>query len=137
LGCLCGQDKIAGSLVEQENFLQASHFGHFFLRKLSLPLYQRRREEWKAKMAAAAASEVQGRGTGANSVVAAAPKKRKEGDVIDELFSSKKARTLVDSSATAKRIKTTERSEGKGGRAETVDGDLQSVLRAIKASKGA
>ncbi|KAK4046586.1 Nucleolar protein 9 [Microbotryomycetes sp. JL201] len=46
------KDKIAASLVNEQHFLQASSFGHFFVRKLELPLWQRRRGEWKAKMAA-------------------------------------------------------------------------------------
>lgn len=46
------KDKIAASLVDQLHFLQGSQYGHFFARRLDLPLWQRRKGEWKAKMAA-------------------------------------------------------------------------------------
>ncbi|KAK4049232.1 Nucleolar protein 9 [Microbotryomycetes sp. JL221] len=45
------KDKIAESLVGDAFALQASQFGHFFVRKVELPLWQRRRGEWKQKMA--------------------------------------------------------------------------------------
>lgn len=45
------KDKIAASLVDQANFLQASQFGHFFARKAEIPLWSRKREDWKLKMA--------------------------------------------------------------------------------------
>lgn len=47
------KDKIAASLVEHQTFLQQSSYGHFFARKVELPLWERRREQWKGKMAAA------------------------------------------------------------------------------------
>lgn len=45
------KDKIAQSLFDQQNDLQRSAYAHFFARKLELPLWGRRRGDWKAKMA--------------------------------------------------------------------------------------
>ncbi|GAA5865536.1 hypothetical protein JCM3774_002043 [Rhodotorula dairenensis] len=45
------KDKIAQSLFDQQNDLQRSAYAHFFARKLELPLWGRKREDWKAKMA--------------------------------------------------------------------------------------
>ncbi|PLW58036.1 hypothetical protein PCANC_00733 [Puccinia coronata f. sp. avenae] len=45
------KEKIASSLVSHQVFLQKSSFGHFFLKKLDLPLFERQREAWKSKMA--------------------------------------------------------------------------------------
>ncbi|POW19373.1 hypothetical protein PSHT_04783 [Puccinia striiformis] len=44
------KEKMASSLVNQQIFLQKSSFGHFFLKKLELPLFERQRESWKSKM---------------------------------------------------------------------------------------
>ncbi|KAA1103169.1 Nucleolar protein 9 [Puccinia graminis f. sp. tritici] len=44
------KEKIAASLLNQQLFLQKSSFGHFFLKKLELPLFERQREAWKSKM---------------------------------------------------------------------------------------
>lgn len=41
------QDKIAASLKPHEYALQNSHFGHYFLRKVNLPLYKRDPREWR------------------------------------------------------------------------------------------
>jgi len=75
------QDKIAASLADQQQFLLASHFGHFFLRKLFLPLHQRKLEEWKVKMAQAQQSIFNE--TTRNTVVVA-----NKTDVIDEVFAT-------------------------------------------------
>lgn len=48
------KEKIATSLVDRQLVLQKSSFGHFFLKKLSLPLFERQRDSWKKKMAAQA-----------------------------------------------------------------------------------
>lgn len=45
------KDKIAASLIGKETEMQRSAFAHFFARKVELPLWSRRREEWKRKMA--------------------------------------------------------------------------------------
>lgn len=48
------KEKIAESLVgpKEQRALQASPWGHHFARKLHLPLFERRRDDWKAKVAA-------------------------------------------------------------------------------------
>lgn len=102
------KDKIAASLVDQGHFLQSSQFGHFFARKVELPLFMRRREEWKAKMTKIAAEQkglrLPGGAPQAPAPVATEEKKRRERpvDEVDEIFSSKlgggkKARTGGDS----------------------------------------
>jgi nucleolar protein 9 len=45
------KDKIAESLIEHEYTLQSSHFGHYFLRKVNLPLYKRDKREWRDRQA--------------------------------------------------------------------------------------
>ncbi|OAV89608.1 hypothetical protein PTTG_05840 [Puccinia triticina 1-1 BBBD Race 1] len=46
------KEKIAASIGTHQSFLLKSSFGHFFLKKLDLPLFERQRESWKSKMAA-------------------------------------------------------------------------------------
>lgn len=46
------KEKIASSLLGHQVFLQKSSYGHFFLKKLDLPLFERQREAWKSKMVA-------------------------------------------------------------------------------------
>lgn len=43
--------QIATSLIPHDYDLQGSHFGHFFLRKVNLPLFKRKPAEWKDKQA--------------------------------------------------------------------------------------
>lgn len=45
------QDKIAESLLPHEMDLHGSYFGHFFIRKVNLPLYKRNKDEWKNRQA--------------------------------------------------------------------------------------
>lgn len=51
LASLSSQDKIAESLIQDELKLQGSFYGHFFIRKVNLPLYKRNKYEWKEKQA--------------------------------------------------------------------------------------
>ncbi|KAH9810361.1 armadillo-type protein [Melampsora americana] len=44
------KEKIASSLVDQQNALQQSAYGHYFVRKLELPYFERQRNGWKAAM---------------------------------------------------------------------------------------
>lgn len=44
------KEKIATSLVGQINGLQRSAYGHYFVRKLDLPFFERQRDAWKASM---------------------------------------------------------------------------------------
>jgi len=82
------KDKIAQSLVVQQGYLQQSQFGHFFARKVEIPLWQRRREEWKLKKAKEHQEMLDAqKGRQPRPVVPeAAEKKRKQVDEIDELF---------------------------------------------------
>ena len=118
------QDKIAESLVGHDNFLLSSHFGHFFLKKVQLPLHQRRRDEWKAKMsqqaAAAKAKEVE-----AAQAIERQAKKRKAPDEIDELFAA--AKPGAGKKASKSRPK-------RAAAADMDDPDLQEVFGALKAS---
>merc|ERR1711939_451579 len=45
------KDKIATSLKPHEYTLQNSHFGHYFLRKVNLPLFKRDPREWRDRQA--------------------------------------------------------------------------------------
>lgn len=121
------KDKIAQSLVVQQGFLQQSQFGHFFARKVEIPLWTRRREEWKAKKA----KEVQemldaqkGRQPRVQAVAEVAEKKRKPVDEIDELFA------LGAGKGGGKKAKV---EEVKGGTAVAPAG-MEEVYRALKAS---
>ena len=79
------KDKIVASLVDKALFLQQSHYGHFFARKLELPLWIRAREAWKLKMA----SYMEVNKDAKKEKVPVGPeKKRRERpvDEIDELF---------------------------------------------------
>lgn len=99
------KDKIAASLVGQQNFLQASQYGHFFARKLELPLWERRREEWKLKMANAS------RGDGPigqrNVPVVVEEKKKKRERKVDELDE-----IFGDTTAVIKKKKSATKNEG-------------------------
>jgi nucleolar protein 9 len=122
--------------VEHESFLQASHYGHFFLRKLSLPLYQRRRDDWKARMAAEAVAMPRTIGANTGSVDTpkeTASRKRKgkeEEDVIDEVFAGKKVK-VAESLIRPEGVRRTE-----SGR-PVIDAALDVVLGAIRASRDA
>ncbi|KAK4704189.1 nucleolar protein 9, partial [Phenoliferia sp. Uapishka_3] len=88
------KDKIAASLVEHQIFLQQSSYGHFFARKLELPLWERRREQWKLKMAAALQKEKGLRGETTEPKVeqkVEEPKKRSRPvDEVDDIFAKGK-----------------------------------------------
>jgi hypothetical protein len=103
---------------------------------LSLPFYQRRRDDWKAKMAAEAADT--SKATGANSAAVDKPaskkRKEKEVDVIDEVFAGKKVK--VAESTTSKSGAARGAAGGAENRRARVDAGLDVVLGAIKASKG-
>lgn len=135
------QDKIAASLVEQGVFLQTSHYGHFFARKVELPLWIRAREAWKLKMA------------GLKHGFAEKPKKVKseegpikkrrerEVDEIDELFaqgSSKKIRsTVISNSAVEENFEDefeTEVAATLSNTLKATDAGLETILAALKGS---
>lgn len=127
------KDKIAASLTEQGNFLQSSQFGHFFARKVELPLFMRRREEWKAKMARQMAEQKGLRmpgapAGGAQGGASTEEKKRRErpADEVDEIFGGKAARP-------AKKGRTEDSSEVQKTAVKKVEG-LDDVYAALKAS---
>ncbi|KAM0748265.1 hypothetical protein T439DRAFT_304642 [Meredithblackwellia eburnea MCA 4105] len=118
------KDKIAASLVKHQLFLQQSSYGHFFARKLELPLWERRREQWKAKMAAQALEAKEK----AAAVVKVEEKKQKRvrpQDEMDDIFASASSKGGVAPAGDARLATKSKvpRTEG-----------LEDVLGAIKAS---
>ncbi|KAF7354953.1 hypothetical protein MSAN_01410400 [Mycena sanguinolenta] len=133
------QEKIARSLIPQEQFLAGSYYGKFFARNLNLYLLQRRPEEWRtmqtarnrpveqpAKQPTVAVPPVE-------SVEEASskkePKKRKRnagGDEIDELFAT----------AIGKKVKRAALVEqvSPSGKAAPLDNGLADVMGAIRAA---
>ncbi|GAA5903330.1 hypothetical protein JCM5296_005664 [Sporobolomyces johnsonii] len=114
------KDKIAASLAADPRTmmdLQKSAYGHFFARKVDVPLWMRRRDDWKAKMArlaqedkARVAAEKQEQERATKQAVAAPPaatgadgaggegggegegrkrkkKRERKADEVDEIFS--------------------------------------------------
>ncbi|GAA6002991.1 RNA-binding RNA processing protein NOP9 [Rhodotorula paludigena] len=157
------KDKMAQSLFEQQNDLQRSAYAHFFARKLELPLWGRRRDEWKAKMARLtqeekerARAEQQGNDAPAQAAQAAAPataaaaeapqrkkKRERKADEVDEIFASAASGTTAPTTASkAKKARTedeeAERAAKKARKAEKRAREQQQgmddVLAAIKAS---
>ncbi|KAM0791930.1 hypothetical protein ACM66B_004184 [Microbotryomycetes sp. NB124-2] len=147
------KDKIAASLVDEQHFLQSSSFGHFFVRKLELPLWQRRRGEWKAKMAAndalvkglqlpgqlpqqqqeassngAATIEASADGNGDKKDKSKKKKRDRPKDEVDEIFeqTTKKSKS--------KKREVEEQGHVLEGKKKTVVPDLEDVFKAMKAS---
>ncbi|GAA5879418.1 hypothetical protein JCM8547_005421 [Rhodosporidiobolus lusitaniae] len=96
------KDKIAASVFEHQDELQRSAYAHFLARKMELPLWGRKRDDWKAKMGRLAAEEKARVAAQAGPATVGAPlpqaavaepvktKKRKTDD-IDAIFASKGA----------------------------------------------
>jgi len=98
------KDKMAASLFDKQSDLQRSAYAHFFARKLELPLWGRRRDDWKAKMARATQEEKDRQRAEAEaaqpkpaaSVAAAAAdeggkrkkKRARKADEVDEIFAA-------------------------------------------------
>jgi nucleolar protein 9 len=89
------KEKIAASLVEVQVEMQKSAWAHFFARKLELPLYQRRREDWKKKMAAGGTKRVVAEVKVVENGGSKEKKRERVKDEVDEIFSAKKARKGV------------------------------------------
>ncbi|GAA5934009.1 RNA-binding RNA processing protein NOP9 [Sporobolomyces koalae] len=144
------KDKIAASLAADPRTamdLQKSPYGHFFARKVELPLWERRRDDWKAKMARLAAEEkakkqedeaiAKRRG---QTSIAATPvsveedkqlkkkKRERKADEVDEIFSKAK-KSKTDSEPVEKRER-----EVLVKPKKTREQELGDVLQAIKAS---
>lgn len=101
------KDKIAASLVDQVEFLQKSQFGHYFGRKVEIPLWMRKREDWKIKMGNGGFA-VGGGGNGKKPlgiskvvVPVVEGKKRRERveDEMDDIFAGKVKRGRTEKSA--------------------------------------
>ncbi|BGP34639.1 Nucleolar protein 9 [Rhodotorula toruloides] len=138
------KDKIAQSLFDKQNDLQRSAWAHFFARKLELPLWGRKREEWKAKMAQrtneekarlraeeeAAKASAQPQAQEEQPATQEKKKRERKADEVDEIFapaaSGKKAKASGDGERKAKKAKMDREERDVGG--------LEDVLSAIKAS---
>lgn len=136
------KDKIAQSLFDKQNDLQRSAWAHFFARKLELPLWGRKREEWKAKMAQRTNEEkARLRAEEEAAKASAQPqeeqpamqkkkKRERKADEVDEIFASaasgKKAKAGGDAERKAKKAKTEKQERDVAG--------LEDVLSAIKES---
>ncbi|KAJ7499330.1 armadillo-type protein [Mycena latifolia] len=133
------KEKIARSLIPQEQFLAGSYYGKFFARNLNLYLLQRRPDEWRTMQTDRKRPEQPKVATPVNQPVDTSHgkerKKRKRdagGDEIEELFSSaigkkvKKA-ALVD----AVEPESKPLPFGKG---ITLDDGLSDVMGAIRAA---
>ncbi|KAJ6516296.1 armadillo-type protein [Mycena sanguinolenta] len=131
------KEKIARSLIPQEQFLAGSYYGKFFARNLNLYLLQRRPEEWRTMQTA------RNRPVGqlAEQPTASVPpvqsvepskkehKKRKrnaDGDEIDELFATTIGRKV-------KRAALVEQTSP-SGKAASLDNGLAEVMGAIRAA---
>lgn len=158
------KDKIAASVFDHQDELQRSAYAHFLARKMELPLWGRKREEWKLKMgrlaaeekARAAGLEVPKQGAAAAApapVVPAVSKKRERRmDDIDEIFKTGTAPAAAEKASNggggadegedraAKRArKEARRAEKAAKKASTSNGvaateGLGDVLAAIKAT---
>ncbi|GAA6032999.1 hypothetical protein JCM8097_000091 [Rhodosporidiobolus ruineniae] len=150
------KDKIAASVYDRQHELQSSAYAHFLARKMELPLWGRKREEWKQKMArlaaeekakaAAAAGATQEISTPTPAPVPAPSKKReRKVDDIDAIFASKGEIVSApaandggeDDERAAKRARKEARRAEKAAKKEKkgVTGEgMDDVLAAIKAS---
>ncbi|KWU45137.1 hypothetical protein RHOSPDRAFT_28944 [Rhodotorula sp. JG-1b] len=149
------KDKIAQSLFEQQNDLQRSAYAHFFARKLELPLWGRKREDWKAKMARITneekarlkaendSSEAQAKAAipGGNASAAATAaaegseskrskkKRERKADEVDEIFAS-----AAGGASTAPPGDGDRPAKKKSKRAIPAQEGMEDVMAAIKAS---
>lgn len=147
------KDKIAASLAADPRTamdLQKSPYGHFFARKVELPLWERRRDDWKAKMARLAAEEKAKKAeeeaianrkeqqqvaavestNGGDEDKKRKKKRERKADEVDEIFAKARdpKKSKVDSEGGEKKVK--EKVKPKKNREE----ELGDVLAAIKAS---
>ncbi|BGP19289.1 hypothetical protein JCM10213_008193 [Rhodosporidiobolus nylandii] len=154
------KDKIAASVFDRQDELQRSAYAHFLARKMELPLWGRKREEWKAKMArlmaeekakAAEAAPAPAPAAFEASAPAAASKKRaRKVDDIDAIFATGSApgpapapaageKAEVDERAAKRARKEAKRAKKAAAAAASADGavgqeGMEDVLKAIKAS---
>lgn len=143
------KEKIARSLIPQEQFLAASFFGKFFARNLHLHLLKRKPEEWKALQSKPKPVPHDGATKGSagdpkDVPVGAADAKTKQEkperkkrkreerkeDEIDALFSSALGKKVKKAHLEAGTLE----SEAKSRRVGSVDKGLESVLGAIRSA---
>jgi len=147
------KDKIAASLAADPRTamdLQKSPYGHFFARKVELPLWERRRDDWKAKMARLAAEEKAKKAeeedianrkeqqqvaaveatNGGEEDKKRKKKRERKADEVDEIFAKARdpKKSKMDTEGGEKKVKETVKP--KKNREE----ELGDVLQAIKAS---
>jgi len=122
--------KIAESLKDQLNFLQASHYGHHIARQVNLPLFQRSRADWRVKMASDPTA------TPTSSTAVPAPKKQKkqkdQDDEIDVLFKARGKDLPIMVVARANEDARAETEEQK--KEAVVDDDMKAIYGALRAS---
>jgi nucleolar protein 9 len=152
------KDKIAASVFDHQEELQRSAYAHFLARKMELPLWGRKREEWKLKMGRLAAEEkarAAGRAVPAATAAAPAPapvvskKRERRTDDIDEIFKTGTAPASApkesngaggdDEERAAKRARKEARRAEKAAKKASSNGEastegLGDVLAAIKAT---
>ncbi|BGP42726.1 Nucleolar protein 9 [Rhodotorula kratochvilovae] len=147
------KDKMAQSLFDKQNDLQRSAYAHFFARKLELPLWGRRRDDWKAKMARATQEEKdrqRAEEEAARPKQPASPpaeddgkrrkKRERKADEVDEIFAAAAKGAAAGAGAAVvkeQRSEEDERAAKKARKAEKRARDtkgMEDVLAAIKAS---
>ncbi|KAJ7367884.1 armadillo-type protein [Mycena albidolilacea] len=136
------KEKIARSLIPQEQFLAGSYYGKFFARNLNLYLLQRRPDEWRT-MQSDRKRAAEPPAVAAPSPVQSAEETKKErkkrkrdaaGDEIDDLFGAalgkkvKKA-ALVDAVQPESKVLPS-------GKETALDRGLSDVMGAIRAAPG-
>ncbi|GAA5974331.1 hypothetical protein JCM11641_006742 [Rhodosporidiobolus odoratus] len=158
------KDKIAASVFDHQDELQRSAYAHFLARKMELPLWGRRRDDWKAKMARLSAEEkarqvaLESPAPSASAPVPAAAggeskKRARKVDDIDAIFASGGAVVATAPSEAAtngkagggedeERAAKRARKEAKRAKKAAVGGGsaaegVDDVLKAIKASVSA
>ncbi|KAJ7047787.1 hypothetical protein C8F04DRAFT_1060117 [Mycena alexandri] len=131
------KEKIARSLIPQEQFLAGSFYGKFFARNLNLYLLQRRPDEWRTMQTERSRPAESAPANRPPPAADATPskgdmKRKREGDEIDELFGAalgKKVRkaALVEPAQPEAKAKPLPSSEA-------LDAGLADVLGAIRAA---
>ncbi|KAJ7162618.1 armadillo-type protein [Mycena crocata] len=131
------KEKIARSLISQEQFLAGSYYGKFFARNLNLYLLQRRPDEWRtmqtersrpAELPNASALTIPGKLVGVGSEKERKKRKRDAGgDEIEELFTAAVGKKV-------KKAALVESLETVTTKTSTLDAGLSDVMGAIRAA---
>ncbi|KAJ7672874.1 ARM repeat-containing protein [Mycena rosella] len=138
------KEKIARSLINQEQFLAGSYYGKYFARNLNLYLLQRRPEEWRTmqsernrpeqpKVSAAPTTQP------ADAIPGKERKKRKrntEGNEIEELFSGAMGKKMKRAALVDTTTAEPKSSALPSGKDTSLDDGLADVMGAIRAAPG-